>query len=119
MTTMETKTPRTDAEEFTVKGFENRRNESGNLVSVSSFVASEFARELETELTTASDLFTELEHKISELTRKLEVARNGIINALDGCSWCNGSGQDNDGEEYINEPCPKCSPLNETLKQIQ
>ena len=41
--------------------------------------------------------------------------REALIKAQSECSWCDGSGQDNDGESFVNEACHKCKYLVEAL----
>lgn len=41
--------------------------------------------------------------------------RKAIVAYAEKCSWCDGTGQDNDGESFVNEPCRKCKELWESL----
>lgn len=38
-----------------------------------------------------------------------------IAAAQDACKWCNGAGQDNDGEAFTGEPCPDCQWIGRSI----
>jgi hypothetical protein len=72
-------------------------------------------RNLKDQHAALADLHRELGKKFAaaqERIRRLEEAADLFLERMAAhisqCGWCNGSQRDNDGENEINKPCPKC-----------
>jgi phage FluMu protein Com len=59
-----------------------------------------------------------LKAKAISLQLLLDQARHTLANQAMKCSYCDGSGQDDDGEAHINAPCPKCKDVRTALTNI-
>lgn len=56
-----------------------------------------------------------LESQIAVINKSCVALRDAVMEAAEKCEHCDGRGQDNDGEQFINEPCPKCFYLRSVL----
>lgn len=62
-----------------------------------------------------ADLARTLEKELAAKTAEVERLQKALLQASMLCGNCDGSGQDNDGENYLNAPCPKCKFITEAL----
>ena len=50
----------------------------------------------------------EAQERIRRLEEAADLFLERMAAHISQCGWCNGSQRDNDGENEINKPCPKC-----------
>lgn len=53
--------------------------------------------------------------RAAERDAAIEAAAKALQHAIEKCSHCDGTQQDNDGEGMLNAPCPKCREYGEAL----